>query len=611
MTSNELRQKYLEFFKSKEHSQIPSSSLVPDNDPTTLFISAGMQPLIPYLLGEPHPLGKRLTGTQKCLRTGDIDEVGDTTHHTFFEMLGNWSLGDYFKKEAIEWSFEFLTTAEGLGIPKEKLAVSVFAGDTDAPFDEESYNHWISLGIAPERIAKLPKKNNWWGPAGETGPCGPDTEMFYWTAQTEAPKEFNPEDPNWVEIWNDVFMQYSKNADGKFEKLSQQNVDTGMGLERALAVLSGTPDNYQTELFLPIIKVLETETGTTYNEHQKEFRIIADHIKASVFLIKDGVLPSNKLQGYVLRRLIRRASVKLHFLKPNSMDLLTDLVSVVVDIYKNTDYFYPETDIPAIKIVLQGEIDKFKKSLNQGLKEIEKIEHITSKEAFDLYQTHGFPIEITAEIFREKGQEIDMNLFTQAFEEHKNLSRTTSAGIFKGGLADHSEQTTKLHTATHLLQAAAKQILGAEVGQRGSNITAERLRWDFNYPQRLTDEQIKKLEELVNQKIKEGLSVWFDIEDRDTAIKNGATTNFGETYPDKVKVYKMGLKPPVILGNSPREAGEVTPESDSGQARVTNLFSIELCGGPHVENTSTLKSFKIIKEESAAAGIRRIYAVVE
>lgn len=584
MKSNEVRKKYLEFFKNKGHKIIPSSSLVPENDPTTLFISAGMQPLVPYLLGELHPEGKRLVDAQKCLRTDDIEEVGDEIHHTFFEMLGNWSLGEYFKQEAITWSFEFLTSKEWLNIPINKIAISVFAGDSDAPFDDESYKLWKELGIAEERIAKLPKKNNWWGPAGQTGPCGPDTEMFYWAPSSEPPKHFDPEDLNWVEIWNDVFMQYFKKESGNFELLKQKNVDTGMGLERTIAVLQGLTDNYKTDLFLPIIQKLEEQTGKSYEENKREFRVIADHIKAATFLIKDGVIPSNKQQGYVLRRLIRRSAIKINSLKPNSMDILPKLVDPIIDIYAGTEYFQTG-DWDNIRLIIAEELIKFEGSLNKGLREIAKIEKIDGKLAFDLYQSFGFPLEITTEIFQEKGQQINKKEFEEEFKKHQELSRTTSAGAFKGGLADSSEKTTRLHTANHLLQAALRIVLGKHVRQRGSNITSERLRFDFPHPQKLTEEELKKVEDLVNAKIAEDLKVWFDIEDKTEAIKKGALTNYGENYPEKSKIYKIA--------------------DSAGQ-----IFSMEFCGGPHVTHTNLIGKFKILKQESLGAGLRRIYATL-
>lgn len=595
MNSSRLRKKYLDFFVKKGHKLIPSSSLVPENDPTTLFISAGMQPLVSYLMGEPHLKGKRLVNCQKCLRTDDILEVGDKTHHTFFEMLGNWSLDDYFKEDAIKLSFEFLTSSDELNIPKEKLAISVFAGDSDASLDQESYKVWISLGIPEERIAKLPKENNWWGPAGSSGPCGPDTEMFVWTGEGDAPKHFDPEDTNWVETWNDVFMEYNKSANGKFEKLGRHNVDTGMGLERMLAVLNKTDDDYRTDLFWPIIEKLAGELGVEYGKDEnitRNLRIIADHVKAAVFLIKDGVIPSNKLQGYVLRRLIRRAAIKINSLKEDSMDVLPKLVDPVIDIYQRTAYFQTG-DWDTIREVIQEEINKFKSTLSKGLKEIAKIETIDGKKAFDLYQTFGFPLELTAELFEEKGQKIDKKQFEKEFRKHQDLSRTTSAGQFQGGLADKGEATTKLHTANHLLQAALREVLGTHVRQHGSNITAERLRFDFSHDQKLTEEELKKVEELVNQKIKEDLKVWFEIKNKEEAIKEGALSNYGESYPEKAKVYKIGLPDSSIINLQ------------------SSIFSMELCGGPHVEHTGILGTFKITKQESLGAGLKRIYAKVE
>lgn len=584
MNSSDVRQKFIEFFKQKDHSEIPSASLVPENDPTTLFISAGMQPLVPYLLGQFHPEGKRLVDIQKCLRTDDIDEVGDETHHTFFEMLGNWSLGDYFKKEAIEWSFEFLTSKDWLNIPKEKLAVSVFAGDQDAPFDQESYNFWLNLGIPSERIAKLPKKNNWWPTGGMIGPCGPDTEMFYWSKDTESPKEFDPDDSNWVEIWNNVFMQYNKNEEGKFELLKQQNVDTGMGLERTLAALEGQDDNYKTEVFLPIIQRIEEQTDQRYADYKKEFRIIADHIKASVFLIKDGVVPANKLQGYILRRLIRRAAMKLHSLKPDSMDVLAKLVDPVLDIYSSTDYFQ-KGDWDPIRIQVEDEVNKFQKTLKQGLREVEKIEKIDGKIAFDLYQTYGFPLELTEEIFREKGQEINQEQFYSEFEKHKELSQTSAKGLFKGGLQDSSQDTKKHHTATHLMNQALHMVLGDHVMQRGSYVSADKLRFDFTHNQKLTQEEIKKIEEIVNLKIKEDLPMQYVDLPKEEALEVGALHAFGEKYGEICRIYFVG-------------------------ENLQTAWSKEFCGGPHVEHTNELGKFKITKEESAGSGIRRIYASV-
>lgn len=609
MTSSDLRKKYLKFFEDREHKIVPSSSLVPENDPTTLFTSAGMQPMVPYLLGEPHPEGKRIVDSQKVFRSVDIDEVGvDARHLTFFEMLGNWSFGDYWKEDQLKWFFEFLTTE--LGIDPNRLYVSAFEGDSQIPKDEETVQIWQKLfqekGIDAQigqRIVYYPAHKNWWSrggtpdqmPAGEPG--GPDSEVFYEFPDVPHNPEFGENcHPNcdcgrFVEIGNSVFMQYQKQEDGTFKELPNKNVDFGGGLERLLMAANNQPDSFKNDNHFPIIEKACQYLEVNYEDTQeitKNLRIIADHIKSATFLIKDGVVPSNKLQGYVLRRLLRRAAIKIHSIKDGSMDILPKLVDPILDIYKETGYFQ-QGDWNEIRPVIEEEVFKFQKTIKQGLKEIEKVEKIDGKTAFNLYQSYGFPIEITAEIAKERGQEINMDEYQQEIEKHRQLSQTTSAGMFKGGLADQTEQTTKLHTATHLLQAAAKQVLGKEVGQRGSHITAERLRWDFNYNQKLSEDQIKQLEEIVNQKIQEDLKVWFDIEDRDQAISDGATTNHGENYPDKVKVYKIAT--PSTLNPVP--------------------FSIELCGGPHVENTSVLGHFKIIKEEGISAGIRRIYAKVE
>lgn len=586
-TRQDLIKAYIEFFKSKGHREIPSSSLIPENDPTVLFTTAGMHPLVPFLLGQRHPLGKRLVDVQKCIRTGDIEEVGDAVHHTFFEMLGNWSLGDYFKKEAIEWSFEFLT--KSLGIPKERLAVSVFAGDADAPKDEESANVWVKAGIAKERIAYLPKKNNWWGPAGETGPCGPDTEMFYWKPNNKAaPKVFNPDDDNWVEIWNDVLMQYNKNKEGKYEKAPQQNVDTGMGVERTLAVLNGLEDNYQTSIFQPIIKEIESISGKTYKGNEKAMRIIADHVRAAAFILGDekGIKPSNIGQGYVLRRLIRRAirygkiiGIQEHF--------TSKIARVIIPIYP--DYQELHRNHKFIIEQLDEEETKFLQTLEKGLKKFSDIatdKIITGKEAFLLFQSFGFPIEMTVELANEKGIKVDLEEYNEEFKRHQDLSRTASAGTFKSGLADDSSATRRLHTATHMLNEALKQVLGdRNIKQKGSNINPERLRFDFNFPRKLTDEELKKAEALINQKIKEALPVVREEIPLQDALNSGAQAEFGAKYPEMVSVYTIGDK--------------------------SKWFSKEICTGPHVENTKDLGHFKIIKEESVAAGVRRIKAVVE
>jgi alanyl-tRNA synthetase len=574
ITRKELIKKYLEFFQSKNHQVIPSASLVPANDPTVLFTTAGMHPLVPFLIGQKHPLGKRLCGIQKCIRTTDIDEVGDETHHTFFEMLGNWSLGDYWKKEAVEFSFEFLT--EVLKIPKEKISVTCFKGDKDAPKDEESEKTWKSLGI--KKIKFLGKEDNWWGPAGETGPCGPDTEMFI---KDKSGKE--------VEIWNDVFMQYHKTKDGKFEPLKQKNVDTGMGVERTLAILNNLDDNYQTEVWKPIIEEIELYCGKKYKGNEKPMRIIADHVKAAVFLIADGVEPSNTGRGYVLRRLMRRAIIKLGNLKGKKnvygfgSDLLIPIVDSIYSIYQ--DYKELKENKQRILGVIRAEGEKFDKTVNNGLNFFDKLtknkKNISGKDAFLLYQSYGFPIELTQELAEENKVKIDIKEYEQELKKHQELSRSASAGIFKSGLADHSDKTIRLHTATHLLNEALRKVLGEEVKQRGSNITPERLRFDFNFPRKLTDKEIKEVETLVNKKIKEGLEIKRNEMELKDAMTSGAQAEFGMKYPDRVSVYSIGN------------------------------FSKEICTGPHVKNTKEIGKFKIIKEESSAAGIRRIKAVVE
>lgn len=581
MTADEIRQKYLEFFESKGHKIIPSASLIPENDPSVLFTTAGMHPLVPYLLGEKHPLGVRLVDIQKCIRTGDIDEVGDGFHHTFFEMLGNWSLGDYFKNEAIEFSFEFLTSKDWLGLDKNRLAVSVFVGDSDAPFDEEAFEKWKSLGIPEERIAKLPKKNNWWGPAGETGPCGPDTEMFYWVGdKNEIPESFNDDNSQWLEIWNDVFMQYNKTKGGRFEPLSQQNVDTGMGLERTLAVMNGLDDNYKTELFWPIIEKIEKLSGKNYEENFKAMRIIADHLKAAAFILGDekGIAPSNTGQGYVLRRLIRRA---VRYGKQLGIKNFTkEIAEVVVYMYVNT---YPELSKNQKFIFenLEQEEQRFEKTLEKGLKEFEK-----GIDPFILFTTYGFPFELTKELAKEKGVEIDENKFNEELKNHQELSRTSSAGMFKGGLSDAGIESKKLHTATHLLRQALEIVLGEKIMQKGSNITAERLRFDFNHDTKLTEEEKKKVEDLVNQKIAENLPVTKVVMKKEDAEKTGAVYAFGDKYGDEVSIY--------FVGNS-----------------LETAWSREFCGGPHSDNTGNLGHFKITKEEAVSQGVRRIKAILK
>ncbi len=564
---------------------IPSASLIPENDPTTLFISAGMHPLVPYLLGEPHPLGRRLCSVQKCLRTVDIDNVGDGFHHTFLEMLGNWSLGDYWKEEMIPWSFEFLT--KELDIPPEKLSVTCFAGDKDAPKDEESAGIWRKLGIPSSRIYFLPKEDNWWGPAGLTGPCGPDTEMFFDTGKPACGSDCRPgcSCGKYFEIWNDVFMQYNKTAEGKFELLKQKNVDTGMGLERTITVLSGSDDNYQSDLFLPIIKQLEFGLGTKYNssnETRRSLRIIADHIKAAVFLLSDGVTPSNKQQGYVLRRLLRRAATKAFLINRNfGGEDFKSLVQTVVDIYPN---YLSGLDAKTIEEAISSEIGKFRWTMERGLKKLDEV--IKDKEnlglaVFNLFQSYGYPLELSIELLKEREIEFtesDMKQCEEAKKSHAELSRTLSAGMFKAGLADNSEITTKYHTATHLLHAALRKILGEEVRQVGSNLTAERLRFDFTYPRKLTEEEIGQVENLVNKQIQADLPVKMEIMNLEKARQTGALAFFEQKYSDQVKVYGV------------------------------EGFSREVCGGPHVKSTGEIGPIKIFKEEAVGTGKRRIYA---
>src|SRR3989338_1966303 len=617
MRSSEIRKKFLEFFKRHGHMIIPSSSLVPsETDPRALFTTAGMHPLSPYLLGEKHPGGRRVANIQKCVRTGDIDEVGDSRHLTFFEMMGNWSFGDpkttdgvvegYFKKEAIEWSWEFLTDKKWLGLDKNRLAISVFAGDENAPFDEEAFDLWKNFGISEYRIAKLPKKNNWWGPAGQTGPCGPDTEMFYWTGGADKiPNSFNDDDL-WVEIWNDVFMQYNKGEDGKFYPLKQKNVDTGMGLERMAMVMQGKNNVYETELFEPLVvkikslprrqagKISNLSAGrqdlkSSDSEKEKSIRIIADHIKASVFIIGDEVAPSNIGRGYVLRRLIRRAVRHGKLLGIEGI-FLAKAAEPVFEIYKE---FYPEL-IQKKKMILSvmaEEENKFNKTLGEGMKKFKEFSikgEISGKDAFILFSTYGFPLEITVEMAKEKGGSVDVKQFNEEFKKHQHLSQTASAGMFKGGLADAEEKTTKYHTATHLLHQALKIGLGDSVAQKGSNITSERLRFDFSWPEKMTKEQIEKVEQIVNGKTKENLPVAWQEMSLEEARLSGAVGLFGHKYETKVKVYTVG-----------------------DGAKVGQVFSKEICMGPHVASTGELGRFKIIKEEAVSAGVRRIKAILE
>jgi len=580
ITSAELKEKYLSFFEHNGHRRIASASLIPDNDPTVLFTTAGMHPLVPFLLGEKHPGGNRLTDAQKCIRTGDIDEVGDSWHLTFFEMLGNWSLGDYFKKEAIEMSFKFLT--KELNIPIEKLAVSCFIGEPEnnIPKDDEAAQVWLSLGIPTERVAFLGRDDNWWGPAGQTGPCGPDTEMFYWSLNEPTPKTFDPKDKGWVEIWNDVFMQYNKTSTGSYEELKQKNVDTGMGLERTTAILNGQSSVYETDLFAPII---ETISSLTKNNDQRAIRIIADHLRAATFIVGDekGIEPSNIEHGYVLRRLIRRAIRYGKILGINS-PFTFKIAEVIIERYK-TDY--PELKKNQDFIIEQfvREEERFTLTLEKGLKEFEKIstKNISGYDAFVLFTTYGFPLEVTKELATERGIAVDEDGFNEEFKKHQDLSRTASAGKFKGGLADHSEQTTKLHTATHLTLAALRKVLGDHVYQKGSNITAERMRLDFSHPDKMTPEQIRQVEDLVNEQIKKSVDVTCEEVDLEEAKRRNAMGVFEHKYGDKVKVYTIGD------------------------------FSCEICGGPHVTNTGIIGHYKILKEEASSAGVRRLKAIVE
>jgi alanyl-tRNA synthetase len=588
ITANELRRKYIEFFVSHGHAEIKSAPLVPENDPTVLFTTAGMHPLVPFLLGETHPAGTRLVDYQKCVRTGDIDEVGDEVHLTFFEMLGNWSLGDYFKEEAINWSFEFLTGETWLNLPLEMLAVSVFAGDDDAPFDEEAYGIWRALGVADARIARLPKKDNWWGPAGQTGPCGPDTEMFYWTGPTPAPETFDPEDRRWVEIWNDVFMQYNKTAEGTFEPLKQQNVDTGMGLERVTAILQGKSTCYETELFAPLFAGIAEITGKNEPQKTRGGRIIAEHMRAATFLMGDGVRPGNVDQAYVLRRLIRRAIREAR--KFGMQDLFTaKLAALVVDQYGEQ---YPELTQNRATILEEFETEEkqFASTLEKGTREFNKLvdsfpphverKVISGRKAFFLYETYGFPVELTIEMAAERGFVVDEKGFQEAYEKHQEKSRAGASQKFKGGLADNSAATARLHTATHLLHKALRMTLGDHVGQAGSNITADRLRFDFTHGEKVTRDQLDEVERIVNEQIARDLPIKVEEMSVEDAKQSGAIGLFGDRYGEVVKVYSIGD------------------------------FSKEICGGPHATHTAELGRFKIKKEESSSRGIRRIKAVL-
>ena len=651
ITSAELREMFLNFMENKGHHRIQSASVIPENDPTVLFTTAGMHPLVPYLMGTPHPAGSRLTDVQKCIRTGDIDDVGDPSHLTFFEMLGNWSLGDYFKKEMIPWSWEFLTSEEYLGLPKDRLAFTVFEGDADCPRDEESYNLWRSCGVKEENLFFLPKENNWWGPAGITGPCGSDTEMFIITDKEPCGPNCSPACScgRYLEIWNDVFMQYNKNAEGKYEPLAKKNVDTGMGLERTVCVLNGKKSVYEIDAFAGILNRIAELSGKVYEADEsttRAFRIIADHMRTATFILGDdrGVSPSNTDQGYILRRLIRRA-VRYGMQLGMPEGFTVEIAKVIIGQYKEV---YPELERNAAFVLeqLQLEEGRFARTLKQGEKEFEKVynnvcqtratlESILSAEypvalakemaeskklrpspdmmpiieaakaddavaleaavkarmeslgtldgrsAFKLYDTYGFPIEMTKELAAEKGLTVDEADFAERFKKHQELSHQGADQKFKGGLADHSEQTARLHTATHLLHAALRKVLGDEVAQKGSNITAERLRFDFSFGRKMTPEEIQEVERLVNVAIDAKAPVVCEEMTVPEAKAKGAIGLFESKYGERVRTYKMGE------------------------------FSFEICGGPHAENTGDLGSFKIQKEESSSAGVRRIKATIQ
>ena len=651
ITSAQLREMFQKFMESKGHHRIQSASVIPENDPTVLFTTAGMHPLVPYLMGTPHPAGTRLTDVQKCIRTGDIDDVGDPSHLTFFEMLGNWSLGDYFKKEAISWSWEFLTSPEYLGLDKDRLAFSVFAGNDDCPRDVESHDLWRSMGVEEDHIFYLPKENNWWGPAGITGPCGPDTEMFIITDKAPCGPNCSPACScgRYLEIWNDVFMQYNKQKDGSFLPLAKKNVDTGMGLERTICVLTGKKTVYETDAFADILAKIAELSGKTYGESEevtKAFRIIADHMRTSTFILGDdrGVSPSNTDQGYILRRLIRRA-VRYGMSLGMAEGFTAQIARVIIDQYREV---YPELERNSAFVLeqLQLEEGRFARTLKQGEKEFEKVyanavntrallesilnaedkaafarelaqqkklrpspdmlpiieaanagdeaalvaalnarmatlDTLDGRSAFKLYDTYGFPIEMTIELAAEKGLKVDEADFAERFKKHQELSHQGADQKFKGGLADHSEQTAKLHTATHLLHAALRKVLGDEVAQKGSNITAERLRFDFSFGRKVTPEELQQVEKLVNEAIQAKAPIVCEEMTVPEAKAKGAIGLFESKYGEKVRTYKMGE------------------------------YSFEICGGPHATNTGDLGEFKIMKEESSSAGVRRIKAVLK
>ena len=588
ISTDDIRASYLQFFESHGHAIIPGAPLIPENDPTVLFTTAGMHPLVPYLLGEPHPKGTRVTDVQRCIRTGDIDEVGDDSHLTMFEMLGNWSFGDYFKQEAIEMSYQFLT--EVLEIPTTHLAVSCFEGDKDAPKDTESAKYWKDVGIPEDRIAFLPKSENWWGPAGQTGPCGPDTEMFYWVGDGDPHGNPGTHEGDWLEIWNDVFMQYNKTESGSFEPLSQQNVDTGMGLERVATVMQEVGSVYETDRMQPIVEAVSGQRSAISNadQSQRHVRIVTDHLKAATFIIADGILPSNVDQGYVLRKLIRRAIRSAKQLEIETDGSFTPKIAEVVIAQYGHVYGFLNEKETMIADALSQEEQQFGRTLREGLKQFEKAVSTVSggmidgQTAFRLYDTYGFPLELTTEMATEKNLKVDQKGFIAAFQKHQETSRAGAEQKFSGGLADHSDETTKLHTATHLLNAALRQVLGGHISQKGSNITAERLRFDFNHDEKVSKEQLEEVENLVNAAIARDEEVTYHITTVDGAKEEGAIGVFDDRYGDDVKVYTVG----------------------------DGSFSKEICGGPHVARTGMIGQFKIKKEESSSAGVRRIKAVI-
>ncbi len=595
LTGDELRNLFLAFFRERGHALISGASLIPQNDPTVLFTTAGMHPLVPYLLGEPHPAGRRLCNVQKCIRTGDIDSVGDGSHLTMFEMLGNWSLGDYFKEEANYWSFEFLTSSQYLGFRPDELFITVFEGNDRTPPDRESFDIWKKLGVPESHIFFLPMEDNWWGPAGKTGPCGPDSEMFIDVGKPACGPGCRPgcSCGKYFEIWNNVFMQYNKQADGSFAPLDQRNVDTGMGVERTAAMLQGKASVYETELFAPIMEAIAAQTRKSPAENpseSREFRVIADHLRSAVFILGDeqGILPGNLGQGYVLRRLIRRCirhgrkiGLADGFCRPVAQKVIEGYAAAYPELEKNRERILSE---------LPAEEQRFEKTLSQGLQELEKTlgrmkEHnqsvLSGRVAFRLYDTYGFPLEITEEICSEQGISIEREGFGKAFTKHQEVSKQGSDKVFKGGLADHSETTSRLHTATHLLHRALRIVLGEHVQQKGSNITPERLRFDFSHPEKMTPEQVQKVEQIVNEQIAKNLPVTMAVMSLDEAKQANATALFTAKYGEQVKVFSVGD------------------------------FTKEVCGGPHAKSSGELGVFRIKKEEASSAGVRRIRAVLE